>query len=106
MRIHSHNEICGVVNLLYGSVLVIQAVCKGDGLGSMGVFITVETFHGELGFVSNSPMTEYFRFPSSMGMCIPPFVNTSKNKWCALHFAIMCGMSIGKQALDLMFQFR
>lgn len=98
MKIHSHNEICGAANLLYGSVLVTQAVCKGDGLGSMGVFITVEAFR----FVSNSPMTEYFRFPPQWECAFLLLLTLQKQ---LVSFAFRSHVWL-KLALDLMFQFR
>lgn len=78
-----------------------------------------ETFHGELGFVSGSTMSGILQVSLLNGKVHSSFCHHFKNKWCALHFAVMCGFwnsgslreglqkkSIGKQALNLMCPFR
>ncbi len=50
-----------------------------------------ETFHGELGFVSSSTMRGILQVSLLNGKVHSSFCHHFKTKWCALHFAVMCG---------------
>lgn len=68
------------VTLLYGSVLLTQALCNGGGLASTGtsLYRWGRPFTESLALWAAQQWEEYFRFPSSMGKRIPLFVATSK----------------------------
>lgn len=109
--------------LLYGGVLSTQALCNGGGLPSVGTILYRKgrPFIESLALWAAQQWVEYFRFPFSVGNCIPLFASTLKNKRCALHLTVVCGfwkygclqkdpkqqkMSIRKQPSNWMCLFR